>query len=142
MALALSSGAAAAPAAARHGSNHNHAAEHGLTLHDTLYADSRGAVHYRGSDDPKGDRRAVMGALREMQRQHSAGSEEGGSGGLAAGSDQGGTMARGRSPAAGRGRSMAAHAARERLQPRKFVRGAKAVKHTHMVNQPRPKAQA
>jgi hypothetical protein len=141
LAAAASGGAATAapPPAARH-HNHHHATEHGLTLHETLYADARGAVHYR--EDPRDDRRAVMGALREMEREEvgstglaTAGSSDAGSGGALG-------RSRVRSPGHARGGGAAAHATRERLQPRKFVRGAKAVKHTHMVNQPRSKAQA
>lgn len=142
------------------GSTGNNAADHGLTLHDTLYADANGAVHYRGADDPRGDRRAVMSVLREMER---CGSLEGGclgnlnmhgaagspslSGG---GSDCGGAMAAGggggraaaRARAPKRAAAASAHAARQRLEPIKFVRGAKACKHTHMVDQPRARSGA
>jgi hypothetical protein len=113
------------------------AQDHGLTLHDTLYSDSRGAVHYRSAEDPRGDRRAVLGALRSMELEEAAfiaSSEHGsaGSGGMASGRVAKASGGSGRrAPWEGAG-----HAARQRLEPRKFLRGAKAVKHTHMVDQP------
>jgi hypothetical protein len=121
--------------------NHAHHAEPATLppLHETLYADTRGAVHYR--EDPRDDRRAVLVALRSMElleQQFDGASEHGSSGSGPSSSSPSAPRRGGVAKASGRRTSWQGdgHAARERLSPKKFLRGARAVKHTHMVDQP------